>query len=222
MSKKILIVDDEPDIIEFLKYNLEKNNYNVDSALNGEECLNKMQNFHPDLVILDIMMPKLNGIETCEKIRLNPHFQDVVVVFLSAISENFSQIACYDAGGDDFISKPIQPKLLIKKKHAILQLRSGKSLNKTVNGIQIDKERFLVLFDNKQIKLSKKQFQLLSLLFSKPGKVFLRDNIISEVWGRDYFISSRNIDVQIRKIRQQIGSDKIETIKGVGYRFNEN
>tara|TARA_Y100001968_G_scaffold324494_1_gene363906 strand:+ start:1190 stop:1858 length:669 start_codon:yes stop_codon:yes gene_type:complete len=221
MLKKILIVDDEPDILEFLRYNLEKSNYVVESVLNGVECLKKLEDFQPSLILLDVMMPKMNGVETCEEIRKIPNFKDVVVVFLSARSEAFSQIACYDAGGDDFISKPIQPKLLVKKIDAIFQRMNQGVNNDEINGVYIDNEKYLVFCNNTAIKLPKKQFELLKLLYSKPGKVFARDYIISMVWGTNYFISSRNIDVQIRKIREKIGHDKIETIKGVGYRFNE-
>ena len=221
MSKKILIVDDEPDILEFLKYNLEKNGYTVESALNGLDCIKKLNSFHPELIILDIMMPKLNGIDTCSKIRENPNFKDIIIVFLSARSEDFSQIACYDAGGDDFISKPIQPSLFIKKMETILKRVHYVNNNKPVNGVYIDSEKYLVFCNNQAVKLPKKQFDLLTLLYSKPGKVFPRDQIIAMVWGTDYFVSDRNIDVQIRKIRQKIGDDKIETIKGVGYRFND-
>ncbi|MAQ32348.1 MAG: DNA-binding response regulator [Flavobacteriales bacterium] len=219
MLNKILIVDDEPDIIEFLRYNLEKSNFIVDSVFNGKECIKRLNTFNPDLIILDVMMPKMNGVETCENIKSNPKFKDVIIVFLSARNENFSQIACYEAGGDDFISKPIQPKLLVKKIQAILKLKNAIITHKTINGITIDPDRYLVLCDDKEIKLPKKQFQLLSLLFSKPGSVFSRESIISKVWGRDYYISSRNIDVQVRKLREQIGSDKIQTIKGVGYKL---
>ena len=215
--KNILIVDDEPDIIEFLKYNLTKNDFIVETALNGKECLKKLESFSPEIIVLDIMMPKMNGIETCEKIRLIDQYKETIIIFLSARNESFTQIACYDAGGDDFIPKPIQPKLLIKKIEAILK-RVKNDLN-TINGVQVDKEKYKIIYEGNSIKLPKKQFELLSLLFSKPERVFSRDEIINKVWGSDYYISSRNIDVQIRKIREQIGNDKIETIKGVGYKF---
>jgi len=220
MSKKILIVDDEPDILEFLRYNLEKHGYVVESALNGLDCLEKLTSFHPALLILDVMMPNMNGVETCVRIRKNSNFKDIIIVFLSARSEDFSQIECYDAGADDFISKPIQPRLLMKKIETILK-RANHVNDNPVNGIYIDLEKYLVFCDDQPIKLPKKQFDLLTLLYSRPGKVFPRDQIISMVWGTDYFVSSRNIDVQIRKIREKIGENKIETIKGVGYRFND-
>ncbi len=217
MSKKILIVDDEPDILEFLKYNLEKNDYTVQVALNGKEALKKVVEFDPQVVVMDVMMPKMNGVETCEKIKSNPKFKDLVVLFLSARSEEFTQIACYDAGAEDFIAKPIQPKLFLKKIEVVFK-RFSKSSN-IVNGVEIDKEKYKVTSDSIEVKLTKKQFDLLSLLFHKPEKVFSRETIINEVWGGDYYVSSRNIDVQIRKIREKIGDDKIVTIKGVGYKF---
>ena len=220
MSHKILIVDDEPDILEFLKYNLEKNGYLVQSASNGVQALEALKNFTPDLIVMDIMMPKMNGIEACSNIRRNPKFKNIIIIFLSAISEEFSQIACYDAGGDDFLAKPIPPKLLLKKISVMLNRMSSKR-DESVNGIWIDQDRYLVFCDEHPIRLPKKQFELLNLLYSKPGKVFERNRIISEVWGTDYIVSSRNIDVQIRKIREKIGADKIDTIKGVGYRFSE-
>jgi len=217
-NNKILIVDDEPDIIEFLKYNLEKTGYIVQSASNGIDALSCLNSFEPNLIVLDIMMPKLNGIDTCMEIRKKPKNNNIVIVFLSAINEEFSQLACYDAGGDDFVSKPIQPRLLIKKINVLLKRNQN---NTEINGIRIDDEKYIVFCDNKAISFPKKEFNLLRLLYSKPGKVFLRDQIISVVWGNDYIVSSRNIDVQIRKIRSKIGVDKIDTIKGVGYRFNE-
>ena len=217
MRKKILIVDDEPDILEFLKYNLEKNDYTVQVALNGKEALKKVVEFDPQVVVMDIMMPKMNGVETCEKIKSNPKFKDLVVLFLSARSEEFTQIACYDAGAEDFIAKPIQPKLFLKKVEVVFK-RFSKSSN-MVNGVEIDKEKYKVISDSIEVKLTKKQFDLLNLLFHKPEKVFSRETIINEVWGGDYYVSSRNIDVQIRKIREKIGDDKIVTIKGVGYKF---
>ena len=217
--KNILIVDDEPDIIEFLKYNLLRSGYNVNSVQNGKEALKKINHCKPDIIILDVMMPKMNGVETCEKIRNNINHKDIIIIFLSARSESFTQIACYDAGGDDFIAKPIQPKLLIKKIEVLL--KRLRNTNKTINGIAIDKEKYKVIYNGKKIKLPKKQFELLSLLHSKPEKVFSRNEIINSVWGDSYYISLRNIDVQIRKIREHIGSEKIETIKGVGYKFCE-
>ena len=177
MSKKILIVDDEPDIIEFLKYNLEKNRFTVESAINGDQCLKKLNNFHPDLIILDIMMPKMNGVQTCEKIREKFNSENLIIVFLSARNEDFTQIACYDAGGDDFISKPIQPKLLIKKIEVLLKRTNSISNNNTaVNGIKIDQEKYKVLLNDTSISLPKKQFELLNLLYSDKASCFLAFN----------------------------------------------
>ena len=215
--KKILIVDDEPDIIEFLKYNLEKSGYITQSAINGEDCMKKLEKFTPQVIILDVMMPNMNGVETCEKIREKSKFLDIIIVFLSARNEDFTQIACYNSGGDYFISKPIQPKLLLTKIEVIFnRLNIAK---KTLNGIQIDEEKHVVLNEGKVIKLTKKQFQLLKLLYSKPERVFTREEIIHSIWGNNYYVSERNIDVQIRQLRKQIGEKKIETIKGVGYKF---
>ena len=181
----------------------------------------KLATFNPQLIILDVMMPNMNGIDTCESIKNNPKFQDVFILFLSARNEDFTQISCYDAGGDDFIPKPIHPKLLIKKINSFFKRLNSKK-NPIVNGIEIDLEKHKVVCDGQILKLPKKQFNLLSLLYSKPDKVFTRDEIINRVWGTDYFISARNIDVQIRKIREHIGDDKIETIKCVGYRLVVN
>lgn len=219
MSKKILIVDDEPDILEFLRYNLEANGYIVETALNGEQCLKKIVNFQPSLVVLDIMMPRMNGVETCQKIKANKNLQDVLVVFLSARNEEFTQLACYDAGGEDFISKPIQPKLLIKKIESILKRVYKDDIPTILNGIQIDHNKYKVIADNQEIQLTKTQFEVFSLLYSKPDHVFSRERIISKIWGSDYYVSTRNLDVQIRKIREKIGNKKIGTIKGVGYKF---
>lgn len=219
MSKKILIVDDEPDILEFLRYNLEANGYIVETALNGEQCLKKIENFQPSLVILDIMMPRMNGVETCEKIKANKNLKDILVVFLSARNEEFTQLACYDAGGEDFIPKPIQPKLLIKKIESILKRVYRHDTPAILNGIQIDYDKYKVIADNQEIQFTKTQFEVFSLLYSKPDHVFSRERIISKIWGTDYYVSTRNLDVQIRKIREKIGNKKIGTIKGVGYKF---
>ena len=217
MRKKILIVDDEPDILEFLKYNLEKHQYVVQTALNGKDALKIVVEFEPQVVVMDIMMPKMNGVEACEKIKSNPKFKDLVVLFLSARNEEFTQIACYDAGAEDFISKPIQPKIFLKKIEVFFK-RFSQSTS-MVNGVEIDKEKYKVMCNSQEVKLTKKQFDLLTLLFEKPDKVFSRESIINEVWGSAYYVSSRNIDVQIRKIREKIGDDKIVTVKGVGYKF---
>ena len=178
MEKKILIVDDEPDILEFLKYNLEQNGYLVETALNGKECLKKIENFNPLVVVMDIMMPQMNGVQACEKIKSNPKFKDVVVLFLSARNEEFTQVACYDAGADDFISKPIQPKIFIRKIEIVFKRLV--QANNIINGIQIDQEKYKVFCDGKEIRLPKKQFDLLNLLYSKPDKVFKRETIFSK------------------------------------------
>jgi len=220
-SYKILLIDDEPDILEFMQYNLEKEGYLVYTAMNGVDGLKKTQEIHPDVVLIDSMMPKMDGIETCYKIREDKNISnDLIIIFLSARNEEFTQIAAYDAGADDFIAKPIQPRLLNKKLHAIIK-KQKKDQKEIKNGISIDLEKYIIKKDGETIFLPKKQFELLNLLYSHPGIVYSREKIINRIWGNDYFISHRNIDVQIRKIREKIGNKHIDTIKGIGYKFVE-
>jgi len=227
---KILVVDDEEDIVEFVSYNLRKEGFDVQSASNGKEALKLAFKYKPDLILLDIMMPEMDGIETCEEVRRNPDMSDTLIAFLSARSEDYSQIAGFNAGADDFITKPIRPKVLTSRIRALLKRysvnrnsgnSSGDSMetgNKT-NGVFIDKEKHTVLVDGKAIDLPKKEFKLLYLLLSKPSRVFSREEIYDYVWGSDVFVSDRTIDVYIRKIREKIGDHRIKTIKGVGYKF---
>ena len=218
-SIKILLIDDEPDILEFLEYNLLQNNFIVEKANDGLKGIEKYKSFQPDIILIDVMMPKLNGIETCEKIKSLDNNTDCIIIFLSARSEEYTQIAAYDAGAHDFISKPVKPKILIKKIQAIIKQKNPETITKK-NGITINKPKHLVLLNDKKITLTKTQFEILFLLFTHSDIVFNREKIIQKIWGSDYYITPRNVDVQIRQIRKAIGSDKISTIKGLGYRFN--
>ena len=218
MVHKILVVDDEKDILEFLKYNLEANNYIVETAQDGISALKKLKSFKPSLIILDVMMPRLNGVETCEKIREDSTLNDVIILFLSARNEEFTQVACYDAGADDFIEKPIKVKLIIKKIEILLKKSIHNNSVTSFNGVILNDKDYTVTSDGETYSLTKKQFNLLELLMSKPDNVFKREKIMQSIWG-DTYVSGRNLDVQIRKIREKIGNNKIKTIKGVGYLF---
>jgi two-component system alkaline phosphatase synthesis response regulator PhoP len=223
---KILLVDDEQDILEFLSYNLQKEGFKIATANNGREAIHKALEFDPDLILLDVMMPKMDGIETCEEIRRIPELNNVLVAFLTARGEDYSQIAGFDAGGDDYITKPIKPKLLVSRVKALLKRykkskqSSGNEKNKsTMVDIVIDKERYLVILKGTEMFLPKKEFELLNLLLSKPDKVFTREEIFHNVWGDNIIVGDRTIDVHIRKLREKLGSEYIRTIKGVGYKF---
>lgn len=219
-ATKILIADDEPDILEILKYNLVKEGYQVITAQNGEEAIEKARQTAPDLIILDIMMPRKNGVEVCEILRAQPAFKDTLIMFLTALSDEATQIKGLTTGADDYISKPVSPQVFVSKVHSLLR-RVRKTETKTlqVDGLTIDPERFVVQYGGRDILLAKKEFELLYLLASKPGRVFLRNEILSQVWGIDVIVGDRTIDVHIRKIRQKIGVDCITTVKGVGYKF---
>ena len=218
-STKILLIDDEPDILEFLEYNLLQHNFVVEKAKDGLKGIEKFKSFQPDIILIDVMMPKLNGVETCEKIKSLDNSDNCIIIFLSARSEEFTQIAAYDAGAHDFINKPVKPKILIKKIQAIIKQKTPDTIT-TKNEIRLDKPKHLVFVKDEKIKLTKTQFEILFLLFNHSDIVFNREKIIKEIWGSDYYITSRNVDVQIRQIRKAIGSDKISTIKGLGYKFN--
>ena len=218
MVHKILVVDDEKDILEFLKYNLEAKNYIIETAQDGISALKKLKTFKPSLIILDVMMPRLNGVETCEKIREDSTLNDVIILFLSARNEEFTQVACYDAGADDFIEKPIKIKLIIKKIEILLKKSIHNNSVTSFNGVILNDKDYTVTSDGETYSLTKKQFNLLELLMSKPDNVFKREKIMQSIWG-DTYVSGRNLDVQIRKIREKIGNNKIKTIKGVGYLF---
>lgn len=223
---KILIVDDDPDILEFLSYNLKKEGHLIQTAKNGRDAIEKGVEFKPDLVILDVMMPVMDGMEACQMMRGMPEFKSTVITFLTARGEDYSQIAGYDAGADDYILKPIKPRLLVSKVNSLLRRNIEAKPNTLANSqdeknIVIDNDKFLVHFRGESYYLPKKQFQLLSLLSSKPGKVFTRDEIYSLVWGNQTIVGDRTIDVHIRKIRSAIGEDLIKTIKGVGYKYED-
>jgi two-component system alkaline phosphatase synthesis response regulator PhoP len=218
--KKVLIVDDEPDILEIISYNLEKEGYEIQTAKNGQEALDKMPFFKPDLVILDIMMPKINGVEVCKRLRSKPEYNDTLIIFLTALNDESSQIKGLETGADDYVSKPISPKVLVSRVNAIFRRvhkQDGKIIK--IGNMVIDPEKFMVVLNGNDIVLAKKEFELLYLLASKPGRVFLRNEILSQVWGADVIVGDRTIDVHIRKIRQKLGIDCVTTVKGVGYKF---
>jgi two-component system alkaline phosphatase synthesis response regulator PhoP len=215
----ILIVDDEPDILEFLSYNIRKEGYKVFTASNGMEALRLVQQINPSLILLDVMMPKMDGIETCQVIRKDLNMVQPIIAFLTARTEDYAQIAGFEAGADDYINKPIRPRLLISKIESLL--RRNKSVQSGTDKITIDRDRFVVEIEGKELQLPKKEFELLELLASRPGKVFNRDQILAVVWGNDTIVGERTIDVHIRKLREKLGDAYIRTIKGVGYTFSE-
>ena len=223
---KILIVDDEPDILEFLGYNLKREGYEVFTAVNGVEALAKAKEILPHLVILDVMMPEMDGIEACDEMRKIPELNDTIITFLSARGEDYSQIAGFEAGADDYITKPVKPKIFVSKVKALLkrykpsdEVKGSEDNIITAGDIVIDKNRYVVLKDGKELVLPRKEFELLFYLVSKPGKVFTREEIYDKVWGNEVVVGDRTIDVHIRKLREKIGSGHIRTVKGVGYKF---
>ncbi|MCG9880294.1 MAG: response regulator transcription factor [Bacteroidia bacterium] len=218
---KILVVDDEADILEFISYNLKKEGYEVYTAPNGKEAMPIAKKVKPDLILLDVMMPVMDGIETCKRIKADSDFDQTYVVFLTARSEDYSEIEGLDAGADDYIAKPIKPKVLVTRLNAILR-RKIKELaapSIKVKDLHIDRESFLIYRGEQKIQLARKEFELLFLLASKPGKVFTRENILEKVWGDEVLVVDRTIDVHIRKIREKLGDEYIGTVKGVGYKF---
>lgn len=218
--EKILLVDDENDILEFVSYNLSKEGFQVLTCNNGKEAIQLAKKENPDLIILDVMMPEMDGIETCQELRSIDKLKDTLIIFLSARGEDYSQVAGFDAGADDYVSKPIKPRLLVSRVKAILRRKGGKfEEEETVSGIRINREKYLVYRENEEFSLPKKEFELLALLFSKPGKVFTRDVILETIWGGDVVVGDRTIDVHIRKLREKLGDQYIKTIKGVGYKF---
>ncbi|MES2628081.1 MAG: response regulator transcription factor [Bacteroidota bacterium] len=219
---KILLVDDEEDIIDIIKYNLEKEDYQVDTASNGRQAVEKAKTFKPDLILLDVMMPEMDGIEACVQIREIPEMADTIIAFLTARSEDYSQIAGFEAGADDYIPKPIKPRVLISRVKALLRRKGGSedaNVFASVGDLQIDKERYVVTKNHKELSLPKKEFELLALLISKPGRVFTREVILNTVWGNEVVVGDRTIDVHVRKLREKIGESYIKTIKGVGYKI---
>ena len=229
--KNVLVIEDEEDILEFISYNLQREGYEVFTAKNGIEAIREAEKHIPHLIILDVMMPEMDGITACEEIRKIPSLKNTIIAFLTARGEDYSQIAGFDAGADDYITKPIRPKVLVSRVKALLK-RSGETNvappvvpvdANTVNigNLIIDKERYLIKIDDLEMILPRKEFELLSLLVSKPGKVFTREEIYHSVWGENVVVGDRTIDVHIRKLREKIGNDHIKTLKGIGYKFME-
>ena len=221
---KILVVDDDPDIVEILRYNLSLAGFDVKAASNGKEAIKKAKIFIPEIILLDVMMPEMDGIEACRLIREIPSLNNTRIIFLSARNEDYTQISAFDAGADDYISKPVKPKILLKKISSIFK-RIHKKENKSqlidLGEIKIDRAKYLVFINKNEIQLPKKEFELFFLLASKPGDVFSRDQIMNKVWGSDIIVGDRTIDVHIRKLREKIGDLYFKTVKGVGYKFNQ-
>ncbi|MFL5739344.1 MAG: response regulator transcription factor [Flavisolibacter sp.] len=217
---KVLIADDEPDILEILKYNLEKEGYQVLTAKDGDEALDRAKHHHPDLIVLDMMMPRKNGMEVLELLRAQSTFRETLIMFLTALSDETTQLKGFSTGADDYVSKPVSTSVFVSKVNALFR-RMKKPQNQIISQdrLVIDPEKFLVEYEGSDIVLAKKEFELLYLLASKPGRVFLRNEILSQVWGNDVIVGDRTIDVHIRKIRQKLGVDCITTVKGVGYKF---
>ena len=224
---KILLVDDEPDILEFMEYNLRKENYEVHKAVNGKDAIVKAKKVQPDLIVLDIMMPEMDGIETCRMLRDLPDFKNTMITFLTARNEDYSQIAGFEVGADDYITKPIKPRVLVSRINALFRryaMNSGEiysNLSSIIVGdLKIDREQYIIIKNEERIYLPKKEFELLALLASKAGKVFTRDEILESVWGSEVVVGDRTIDVHIRKIREKIGEESIKTVKGIGYKYD--
>ncbi|MBN8720552.1 MAG: response regulator [Sediminibacterium magnilacihabitans] len=220
--KQILIADDEEDILEIISYNLIKEGYEVYTAKDGNEAIERARQLHPDLIILDIMMPKKTGVEVCTILRSQPLFQDTLIIFLTALSDETSHIKGLETGADDYVTKPISPKVLVSRVNALFRRLNNKDSGKAISlgNVIIDPVKFLVTVDDKEVALAKKEFELLHLLASRPGRVFLRNEILSQIWGNDVIVGDRTIDVHVRKVRQKLGIDCITTVKGVGYKFD--
>ncbi len=223
-SQSILLVDDEQDILDFLQYNLEKEGYKVYQAHDGLEGVEMTQKVQPDLILMDVMMPRMDGIEACQMIRQDLELNSPIIAFLTSRAEDYSQVAGFEAGADDYITKPIRPRLLVSKVEALLR-RAGRlsGIDEVIknSSISVNRDKFLVIHNGEELVLPKKEFELLELLVSRPGKVFTRDQILSKVWGDETIVGERTIDVHIRKLREKLGESYIRTIKGVGYTFNE-
>jgi len=222
---KILLVDDEPDILEFVGYNLKKEGFEIETASNGVEGLKKAKIFKPNLILLDVMMPQMDGMEMCAELRKLDAFKDTLVVFLSARAEDFSQLAGYEAGGNDYILKPIKPKILISKLNALLKLKNTNETSADelikLNNFEINRETYKVTFQNEEFLLPRKEFELIALLASNPERVFKREEILEKVWGNEVVVGGRTIDVHMRKLREKFGNDRFSTIKGIGYKIND-
>lgn len=219
-DRRILIADDEPDILEFIEYNLAAEGYQVTTAGNGDEALEQARKVQPQLIILDVMMPRKSGIEVCDILRSKPEFKDTLIIFLTALNDESFQIKGLETGADDYINKPISPKVLVSRVNALFRRAEKPSLNNEPSaGFEVDPEKYLVTVKGEKKQLAKKEFELINLLYSKPGRVFLRNEILEKIWGSDVIVGDRTIDVHIRKIRAKLGVDCIRTIKGVGYKF---
>lgn len=220
--KKILIADDEPDILEIIQFNLQQEGYEVVTAKNGDEAIEAAKKHQPPLIILDVMMPGKNGMEVCQLLRLQPAFKDTLIIFLSALSDEGTEVRGLETGADDYLTKPISPKVLISKVNALFRRISNNNESTgtiQIGDLKIDREKFMIRYQGNDIILARKEFELLALLASKPGKVFLRNDILNQVWGTEVIVGDRTIDVHIRKIRQKLDLDCITTVKGVGYKF---
>lgn len=224
-DQKVLVVDDEESILELLKYNLQKEGYEVKTALDGISAVEIAKKFHPDLILLDIMMPKQDGVETCRQLREIPELSRAFIIFLTARSEEYSEIAAFDVGADDYITKPIKPRALMSRISALFRRESKKKevTNQiTMGGLTIDRSSYTIKIDEDEITLPKKEFELLYFLAQNPNKVFGRDELLQNIWGSDVYVLARTVDVHIRKVREKIGDDYIKTVKGVGYKFSLN
>lgn len=228
-SKRILLVDDEKDILEFLSYNLTKEGFIVKTCLNGSSAIKVIDEFQPNLIVLDVMMPGMDGIETCEIIRANSNYDNIIIAFLTARSEDYSQVAGLEAGADDYINKPIKPKVLVSRVKALLRRKTSQGTDQNISSssinisdLNINRESYQVGRDGIKISLPRKEFEILYLLATKPGKVFKREEIFDKVWGDDVIVGGRTIDVHVRKLRRKLGRDYIITVKGVGYKFNSS
>ncbi len=222
-SQKILVVDDEADILELLKYNLKKEGYDVKTSLDGIKAVEIARTFQPDLILLDIMMPKQDGVETCRQIREIPELNNVFVIFLTARSEEYSEVAAFETGADDYITKPIKPRALMSRINALFRrdLKKKKDVNKiSIGDLTIDRTSYTVMSGDEKINLPKKEFELLYFLAQNPGKVYSRDDLLQSIWGSDVYVLARTVDVHIRKVREKIGEGYINTVKGVGYKFD--
>jgi two-component system alkaline phosphatase synthesis response regulator PhoP len=221
--QKVLVVDDEEPILELLKYNLEKQGYDVKTASDGQGAVDTAKKFHPDLVLLDIMMPKMDGVEACRQIRSIPELANTFIVFLTARSEEYSEVAGFDVGADDYITKPIKPRALMSRISALFRRDSKKKSSSNqikIGELVIDRTSYTVKINGREISLPKKEFELLFFLAQNPNKVFSRDDLLQNIWGSDVYVLARTVDVHIRKVREKIGDDYITTVKGVGYKFN--
>lgn len=223
-NPKILLVDDDADILEFVSYNLNKEGFEVETASNGLEGIKKAKIFKPHLILMDVMMPQMDGVEACMELRKLDAFKDTLMVFLSARGEDFSQLAAYDAGANDYIVKPIKPKILVSKLKALLKIKSNEDEQINIielNHFTINRETYKVTFDNQDFTLPRKEFELIALLGSNPERVFKREEILDKVWGNEVVVGGRTIDVHMRKLREKFGNERFSTIKGIGYKMND-